>query len=177
MSNHIKVGLIALLLSIFLGTASAGAGNWRNEISQSAATLRTGNYANALKIADQVLSAMVERLGAGGADDATLATALTHKALANAGLGNAAAAVSEGQKGMELQPSTEDPFEGPNREEQMAQIYALLGDADHAIPILQRLVHTSAYTEIVPTLLRLDPIWDPIRNDPRFQELVAEKKP
>src|SRR5947199_6740482 len=87
MSNHIKVSLIALLLSIFLGTASAGAGNWRNEISQSAATLRTGNYANSLKIADQVLSAMVERLGAGGADDATLATALTHKALANAGLG------------------------------------------------------------------------------------------
>ena len=97
--------------------------------------------------------------------------------VAYAGLGNAAAAVSEGQKGMELQPSTEDPFEGPNREEQMAQIYALLGDADHAIPILQRLVHTSAYTEIVPTLLRLNPIWDSIRNDPRFQELVSENKP
>src|SRR5205814_9222377 len=75
--------------------------------------------------------------------------------VAYAGLGNAAAAVSEGQKGMALQPTSEDPFEGPNREEQMAQIYALLGDADHAIPILQRLAHTSAPTEIVPALLRL----------------------
>ena len=96
--------------------------------------------------------------------------------VAYAGLGNAAAAVSEGQKGMELQPTSEDPFEGPTREEQMAQIYALLGDADHAIPMLQRLAHTSAPTEIVPALLRLNPIWDPIHNDPRFQELVAEKR-
>jgi hypothetical protein len=59
----------------------------------------------------------------------------------------------------------------------MAQIYALLGDADHAIPILKRILQISAPTQIVPALLRLDPIWDSIRNDPRFQELVAEKKP
>jgi TonB family protein len=85
MPNHIKVGVLALLLAGFVGTASAS--DWRSEVSQSAATLRSGNYANSLKIADQVLSALVERLGAGGADDATLATALTHKALANAGLG------------------------------------------------------------------------------------------
>ena len=86
MSNYPRTTIFALLLSGFLGTASAGTGNWQNDVSQSAATLRTGNYANSLKIADQVLSAMVERLGVGGADDATLATALTHKALANAGL-------------------------------------------------------------------------------------------
>ncbi|MEA2337493.1 MAG: hypothetical protein QOE82_1500 [Thermoanaerobaculia bacterium] len=87
MSNHFKIGVFALLLSGFLGTASAGTGNWQSEVSQSAATLRSGNYANSLKIADQVLSAMVDKLGAGGADDTMLATALTHKALANAGLG------------------------------------------------------------------------------------------
>ena len=88
MSNRINVCIFALLLSGFSSAALAGTSdNWRNEISQSAATLRSGNYANSLKIADQVLSAMVDRLGAGGADDTTLATALTHKALANAGLG------------------------------------------------------------------------------------------
>ena len=96
--------------------------------------------------------------------------------IAYAGLGNAAAAVSEGQKGMSLQPTSEDPFEGPEREERMAQIYALLGNADEAMPILKRLLHTSAVTGITPELMRLDPIWDPIRNDPRFQELVSEKK-
>src|SRR4051812_7471722 len=87
MSNHIKYCFLALLLSAFAATASAAPDSWRAEVSQSAATLRTGNYANSLKIADQVLSAMVDRLGAGGADDSMLATALTHKALANAGLG------------------------------------------------------------------------------------------
>ncbi len=97
--------------------------------------------------------------------------------VAYAGLGEVPRALSEGQKGMAMQPTSEDPFEGPLREEQMAQIYALLGDADHAIPIVKRLLQTSAATEIVPALLRLNPIWDSIRNDPRFQELVAEKKP
>jgi TonB family protein len=88
MSNHMRTMLVALLLSTFVGTASAGTSdNWRTEVGQSAATLRSGNYTNSLKVADQILSSMVDRLGAGGADDTMLATALTHKALANAGLG------------------------------------------------------------------------------------------
>jgi tetratricopeptide (TPR) repeat protein len=95
--------------------------------------------------------------------------------VAYAGLGNAAAAVSEGQKGMALQPTSEDPFEGPEREERMAQIYALLGNADEAIPIIKRLLHISSPTGITPELMRIDPIWDPIRNDLRFQELVAKR--
>ena len=53
-----------------------------------------------------------------------------------------------------------------------------LGDADHAIPMLKRLLRISygGATFLTPATLRLDPIWDPIRNDPRFQELVAENK-
>jgi TonB family protein len=81
---------VSLLFSGFIGTASAATlsdGNWRNDINQSAATLRAGNYAGSLKIVDNVLADMVDHLGAGGADDELLATALTHKALANAGLG------------------------------------------------------------------------------------------
>jgi len=62
-------------------------------------------------------------------------------------------------------------------EENMAEIYALLGDADHAIPILKRLLQIPSGAAITPAFLRLDPIWDQIRNDPRFQELAAEKKP
>jgi TolB-like protein/class 3 adenylate cyclase len=95
----------------------------------------------------------------------------------DAALGDASTAIAEGQKAMASQPSSEDPFEGPTREEQMAQIYALLGDANHAIPILRRLLTISYAGSITPALLRIDPIWDPIRNDPRFQELTAEKKP
>jgi hypothetical protein len=78
---------------------------------------------------------------------------------------------------MAIEPTSSDPFEGPLQEEAMAEIYAMLGDADHAIPILQRLIKIPSFTAITPTMLRISTIWDPIRNDPRFQELVAEKKP
>jgi hypothetical protein len=45
------------------------------------------------------------------------------------------------------------------------------------IPILKRLLQIPYGFAITPALLRLDPAWDQIRNDPRFQELAAEKKP
>jgi TolB-like protein len=96
--------------------------------------------------------------------------------LAYAGLGEAASAVFEGQKGMALHSSAEDPVEGPGEEEAMANIYALLGDANHAIPILKRLLQIPYAHPITPAGLRLQPFWDQIRNDPRFQELAAEKK-
>ncbi len=78
---------------------------------------------------------------------------------------------------MALHPTSDDPFEGPLQEEAMAQIYASLGNADEAIPILKRWVQVPSATSITPALMRIDPIWDPIRHDPRFQELVAEKNP
>jgi len=96
-------------------------------------------------------------------------------------LGEAAAAIAEGQKAMTMHPTSKDPSNGPEREENMAQIYALLGDADHAIPILKRLLqipHAGVIAlPMTPVLLRIDPMWDQIRNDPRFQELVSEKQP
>jgi serine/threonine-protein kinase len=61
----------------------------------------------------------------------------------------------------------------------MARICALLGDADHAIPILKRLLQIpyGCAWYLTPALLRIDPIWDEIRNDPRFQKLVASPTP
>jgi serine/threonine-protein kinase len=96
---------------------------------------------------------------------------------AYAGLGKAASAIAEGQKAMAMRPTSQDPWEGPLEEARMAQIYALLGDADHAIPILKRVLRMPYAGWITPALLRLDPVWDQIRNDPRFQELAAERKP
>ena len=98
---------------------------------------------------------------------------------AYAGLGEAASAIAEGQKAIGLLPSSKNPEFGPRLEDEMARIYAQLGDADHAIPMLKRLLRTQfpGATFLTPATLRLDPIWDPIRNDPRFQELAAEKAP
>ena len=124
--------------------------------------------------AAQVLQRQLEK----AAPD-SFAAGVTHSFLgwAYAGLDEAASAIAEGQKSMALQPTSKDPVEGPVEEEGMARIYALLGDADHAVPILKRLLQIPYGGAITPALLRLDPVWDQIRNDPRFQQLAAEKKP
>jgi eukaryotic-like serine/threonine-protein kinase len=107
----------------------------------------------------------------------TYAASATHAALglAHAGLGDAASAIAEGQKAMAIYPTSKDPFGGPEREQNMAKIYAVLGDADHAIPILKRLLQIpSGFAMfLTPATLRLDPVWDQIRNNPRFQELAS----
>ncbi len=98
---------------------------------------------------------------------------------AYAGLGEAASAIAEGQKAIGLVPSSKNPEFRTDLENDMARIYAQLGDADHAIPMLTRLLRTQypSATFLTPATLRVDPIWDPIRKDPRFQELTAETAP
>ena len=139
---------------------------------------RAGNVAASRAAYEQAVQQLTRELSAVNKNSGPEATLHSLLGVAYAGLGNAPAAVSEGRKGIALQPTSEDPFEGPEREEHMAQIYALLGNADEAIPILNRLLHTPSTTEgIAPELMRINPIWDPIRSDPRFQELVNDKKP
>jgi len=146
-------------------------------LSLGQAQQRVGNTAASNAAYQEVVQELTRQIEKAAPDAAPAAELHSNLGIAYAGLSEAALAVAEGQKGIAIQPSSEDPFEGPSREEAMARIYAMLGDADHAIPILERLVKFPAPTEIVPWHLRLDPTWDPIRNDPRFQELVAEKKP
>lgn len=107
-----------------------------------------------------------------------LAVAL-HAALgeAYAGLGEADAALNEGRKATMMVPASKDALDGPTYEENMARIYAQLGEAGDAIALLKRLLQIPYRLPITTALLRLDPLWDPIRNDPRFQELIAEQKP
>ena len=136
-----------------------------------------GNMAASRAAYDQAARQLTQELSTVSKDSGPEATLHSMLGVAYAGLGNAPAAVSEGRKGIALQPTSGDPFEGPEREEHMARIYALLGDADDAIPILKRLLHTPSPTEVTPELMRINPIWDPIRNDARFQELIAAKKP
>jgi serine/threonine-protein kinase len=97
--------------------------------------------------------------------------------VAYAGLGEAASAMAEGQKAIAI--SSKYAEYEPDTEAGMATIYALLGDADHAIPILKRLLQApnGGGWSLTAATLRLDPLWDRIRNDPRFQELAAENAP
>ena len=122
----------------------------------------------------QDIQRKLEKVAPGSLSEAGLDARL---GLAHAGLGEAASAIAEGQRAMAIHPTSEDPLDGPEEEENMAKIYALLGDADHAVSILKRLLQISYGDAITPASLRLDPIWDQIRNDPRFQKLAVEKKP
>jgi TonB family protein len=88
MLNHSTLALRILAVTLLLGTVSSAtlsAQNWRGDINQSAALLHKSDYDGSLKIADRVVSEMVQKLGT---QDDLFATALTHKALASAGLGN-----------------------------------------------------------------------------------------
>jgi TolB-like protein len=138
---------------------------------------RLGNVPASRAAYQQVIQELNQALNSvDKADTFGLAGLHSFLGLVYANMGDAASAVAEGRKGMELQPTSEDPFEGPQREEQMALIYAGLGNADEAIPILKKWIDVPSSTGIAPTLLRIDPIWDPIRKDPRFQELLAGKE-
>ncbi len=65
-----------------------------------------------------------------------------------------------------------DRWRGPSAEADAARAYSILGDRERALPILERLLVQPYADSLTPALLRLDPVWDPIRDDPRFQKLA-----
>jgi TolB-like protein/Tfp pilus assembly protein PilF len=87
-------------------------------------------------------------------------------------LGEKDAAVAEAQRAIDLQPESKDAFEGPQIAEQVAQVYTILGDNARAIELLDELL--SRPSEVTSQSLKLDPAWDPLRNDPAFQALFAK---
>ena len=77
-----------------------------------------------------------------------------------------------------LSPRAKDAGSGPGLEESLARIQALFGENSRAISTLAQLLQTpnaASPVPITPALLRLDPLWDPLRFDPAFQKLCAEK--
>jgi TolB-like protein/Tfp pilus assembly protein PilF len=87
-------------------------------------------------------------------------------------LGEKDAALSEAQRATELRPESKDAFGGPEISEGMAQVHATLGDNARAIEILDGLL--SRPSNVTVQGLKVNPIWDPLRNDPRFQTLLKK---
>ncbi len=85
-------------------------------------------------------------------------------------LGEKDAAVSETQRATELLPESKDAFGGPEISEGVAQVHATLGDNARAIEILDGLL--SRPSTVTVQGLKVNPIWDPLRNDPQFQALL-----
>ena len=80
-------------------------------------------------------------------------------------------------------PMEKDAVTGPRPLEILARVAARLGDADRAVEALRKLL-TTPYSgalgpgaPLTPALLRLDPMFDLIRSDPRFKELCQDKQP
>jgi len=105
-------------------------------------------------------------------------------ALTNMGLGDKAAALALSERAMAANPIEKDAVTGPAPIEILARVAAQIGELDRAITALQKLLSipyagplATQNVPLTPALLRLDPMFDPLRNDPRFQKLVASPAP
>jgi tetratricopeptide (TPR) repeat protein len=95
-----------------------------------------------------------------------------HSALgiALAGLGRKEGAIREGLRAVEILPISKEAWQGAYRLEDLARIYAMVGEEDRAIDTLERLM--SVPIDLGVVALKLDPSWKSLRNHPRFQELI-----
>src|SRR5438874_1063418 len=109
-------------------------------------------------------------------DQTDYAAGLCALGVVDAALGNKEDAIREGERAVELMPVSKSAIEGPTLIQYLAVIYAWTGDKDRAI---ERLAETAKLpgSHVTYGYLRLNPLWDPLRGDSRFDKIVASLAP
>jgi Tetratricopeptide repeat len=91
-------------------------------------------------------------------------------------LGRNADAVRVAKQAADSLPVEKDALAGPVFLNALAEIEARTGDAEEAVKILRQLIIAPAGNVVSVARLKIDPVWDPIRNDPDFQKLISESE-
>jgi tetratricopeptide (TPR) repeat protein len=119
------------------------------------------------RLAFQRARSILEKAIQQGSDDASRHMML---GMVLAGLGDKDAAIAEGKRAMQLLPESQDALDGPKMTLMLAEIYAWTGENDLALELLEHSLMTPAGVTV--SSLKLNPIWDPLRSDSRFQALL-----
>jgi tetratricopeptide (TPR) repeat protein len=142
-------------------------GYWAIVLAQTHAF--RGNQGKARIYADSARQAFEQHIKIAPDD----ADARVFLGLALAYLGKKAEAIREGERGRAIVPMTTNPHAGAYYQHQLVRIYMLLGEQEKALDRLEPLLE--APYSLSPGWLRIDPNFDPLRGNPRFQRLTAAR--
>jgi TolB-like protein/Tfp pilus assembly protein PilF len=130
-----------------------------------------GDSARATAAFSAARATLEQRLAVKPEDARTLAVL----AQVDAGLGHKELAIQEAQHAVDLMPLSKDVYDGALVLEGLAQVYTWTSEPDRAVELLQKLVSMPSYVNYAR--LKLYPIWNPLRGDPRFEKIVNSLAP